>query len=245
MKSYLDILKWTMTGKNETYDKTNEIYLNNIVVIYDSESEFENVHSIDKPLKINIDMEENKKEQIVRDILDSNTIEHIKSNCNEYVNDEIKIINDFSTIIESFNHIKEKIIEFESCMKEFESDIKIKTTNHDLSNAELDNRINIIDNKLNNTIGMIEQMNSTSNELMKKIIKLENIINTHYAQRKELLTKLNKVVFAKSKCLLTKYMYNLYHIFNLNFSDDGMEKMLFASTCVIGIFVILKYQKVI
>jgi len=259
MASYLDNLKWMVTGKNVSINKTNEIYLNNINVTYstyDSESEFENIHSIDKPLKINIEkinmeeikkeygtikMELIKKEQLVRDRLDSDTIEHIKSNCKEYVNDEIKIIKDFATVIDSFNHIKEKIIKFELGMKEFESDIIIKTINQDLSNTELDNRINMIDEKLNNTIEMIEQINSTSNVLMEKIVKLENIIYTHSVQREELLTKLNKVELAKSKCLWTKYMYNLYDIFNLNFSDEGMRKILFASTCVVGTFVIFKY----
>lgn len=126
------------------------------------------------------------------------------------MNDEIKIIKDFALVMESFNHIKDKLIEFESGMKEFESDIKIKTTNQDLSNAELDNKINMIDQKLNNTIVMIDQINSTSNEVMDKIVKLENIINTHSTQREELLSKLNKVELTKPNCygLWNKYLIN-------------------------------------
>lgn len=262
MDKYLDNLKWIISGQTEI-ETTNLTKSKTGLGLefdstYDSESEFENIHSIDKKLKINIEkinmeeikkeygkiqMELIKKEQLVRDRLDSDTIEHIKSNCKEYVNDEIKIIKDFAIVMESFNHIKDKLIEFESGMKEFESDIKIKTTNQDLSNAELDNRISMIDDKLNNTIGMIEQMNSTSNELMEKIVKLENIINTHSTQREELLSKLNKIELTKHECFgnWTKYISNLYGVGNLNFSDSGIEKILFASTCVIGTFIIFKY----
>jgi len=268
MDKYLDNLKWIISGQTEI--KTTNLTKSETGLglglefdsTYDSESEFENVHSFNKSLKIDIEkinmeeikkeygkiqMELIKKEQLVRDRLDSDTIEHIKSNCKEYVNDEIKIIKDFALVMESFNHIKDKLIEFESGMKEFESDIKIKTTNQDLSNAELDNRINIIDHKLNNTIEMIEQINSTSNELMEKIVKLENIIQTHSVQREELLTKLNKVELTKHECFgnWTKYINNLFGIGNisgnLNFSDGGMGKIFFASTCVIGSLIIFKY----
>lgn len=269
MDKYFDNLKWIILGQTEIETKNLD---NNLIKTetglefdstYDSESEFENVHSIDKQLKINMEkiniekinmeeikkeygkikMELIKKEQLVRDRLDSDTIEHIKSNCIEYVNDEIKIIKDFALVMESFNHIKNKLIEFESGMKEFESDIKIKTINQDLSNTELDNRINMIDEKLNNTIGMIEQINLTSNELMEKIVKLENIINTHSVQREELLTKLNKVELAKPDCVSfwTKYINNLFGISNLNFSDWVVGKIFFGSTCVIGTLVIIKY----
>lgn len=259
MDKYLDNLKWIISGQTEI-ETTNSIKSETELEFdstYDSESEFENVHSIDESLKINIEKINMKKikkeyrrvqkelinkEQLVRDRLDSDTIEHIKSNCKEYVNDEIKIIKDFATVIESFNHIKEKIIKFELDMKEFESDIKIKTINQDLSNTELDNRINMIDKKLNNTISMIEQINLTSNELMKKIVKLENIIQTHSTQREELLTKLNKVELTKPECysFWNKYVYNFFDIDNLSF-NEGIGKILFASTCVIGTFVIFKY----
>lgn len=272
MAKYLDNLKWIISGKTEAYIESNiksniELNLNSnsnpnfyskynsnsntnkhrteleFDSTYDSESEFENVYTLDKS-KINIEeikkeygniqMELIKKEQLVRSRLDSDTIEQIKSNCKEYVNDDIKIIKDFAIVMESFNHIKEKLIGFETGMKEFESDIKIKTSNQELSNAELDNRINMIDRKLNTTMEMIEQMNLTSNELMEKIVKLENIINTHSTQREELLKKLNNVELSKHN---SSEYYNKY----MNFTNSIIFKILLGSTCAIGSLFVFKY----
>ena len=262
MANYLDNLKWIISGQTESNIEPNlsnpktELEFDSA---YDSESEFENVYTVNEPMKINmekINMEEIKKEygkihielikkeQLVRERLNSDTIEQIKLNCKEYVNDEIKIIKDFAIVMESFNHIKDKLIEFESGMKEFESDIKIKTSNQDLSNSELDNRISMIDDKLNNTIVMIEQINSTSNEVMDKIVKLENIINIHSTQREELLSKLNKVELAKPEYFgfWNMCVNNLFGITNFNFSDGTLIKILFGSTCVITTWYVFKYN---
>lgn len=276
MENYLDNLKWMITGQTQPNIKSNQIKPNiksnhtnpnqtnpSIDTTYDSESEFENVYTIDEPMEIDIkkiNMEKNnldvikneykkiemklmEEEQLVRKRLNSDTIEQIKSNCVDYVNDDIKIIKDFALVMESFNHIKDKLIEFESGMKEFESDIKIKTTNQDLSNAELDNKINMIDQKLNNTIVMIDQINSTSNEVMDKIVKLENIINTHSTQREELLSKLNKVELTKPNCygLWNKYLINFFDIGKYNFSNSTLI-MLLGGNFIIGSWYIFKYK---
>ena len=260
MANYLDNLKWIISGQTESNIEPNlsnpktELEFDSA---YDSESEFENVYTVNEPMKINmekINMEEIKKEygkihielikkeQLVSERLNSDTIEQIKLNCKEYVNDEIKIIKDFAIVMESFNHIKDKLIEFESGMKEFESDIKIKTSNQDLSNSELDNRISMIDDKLNNTIVMIEQINSTSNEVMDKIVKLENIINIHSTQREELLSKLNKVELAKKDDfgIWNRCVNNLFGI--TNFNDSTLIKIFFGSTCVITTWYVFKYN---
>lgn len=268
MSNYLDNLKWIISRQTESNIEPN-IKLNirpnvsnpktelEFDSAYDSESEFENVYTVNEPLKINIEkinieeikkeygkihIELIKKEQLVRERLNSDTIEQIKLNCKEYVNDEIKIIKDFAIVMESFNHIKDKLIEFESGMKEFESDIKIKTSNQDLSNSELENRISMIDEKLNNTIVMIEQINSTSNEVMDKIVKLENIINIHSTQREELLSKLNKVELAKPDYFgfWNRCVNNLFGI--TNFNDGTLIKIFFGSTCVITTWYVFKYN---
>lgn len=265
MANYLDNLKWIISGQTESNIEPN-IKLNikpnesnpktelEFDSAYDSESEFENVYTVNEPLKINMEeikkeygkihIELIKKELLVREKLNSGTIEQIKLNCKEYVNDEIKIIKDFAIVMESFNHIKDKLIEFESGMKEFESDIKIKTTNQDLSNSELDNRISMIDEKINNTIVMIEQINSTSNEVLDKIVKLENIINIHSTQREELLSKLNKVELTKQYDFgfWNKCMNNLFGITNFKFNDSTLIKIFFGSTCVITTWYVFKYN---
>jgi hypothetical protein len=270
MANYLDNLKLIILGQIESNTKQNvsnpktELEFD---LAYDSESEFENVYTVNEPLKIDmekinmekinmekINIEEIKKEYgkihielvkkelLVRERLNSDTIEQIKLNCKEYVNDDIKIIKDFAIVMESFNHIKDKLIEFESGMKEFESDIKIKTSNQDLSNSELDNRISMIDEKLNNTIGMIEQINSTSNEVMDKIVKLENIINIHSTQREELLSKLNKVELTKQDDFgfWNRCVNNLFGI--SNFNDGIFIKIFFGSTCIITTWYVFKYN---
>ena len=185
------------------------------------------------------------KEQIVRKRLDSNTIEQIKSNCEEYVNDDIKIIKDFALIMESFNHIKEKLINFESGIKEFESDIKIKTSNQDENNAELDNRINHIDTKLDNTIKLMDQIKINSNDVMEKIVKLENIIMEHSIQRHEILTILDKINFDKTNVNKSNYYMFINKYFGLNnfFSKFNNDVLLMSvlGCGVLGTFLSIRY----
>lgn len=256
MAKYFDNLKWIISGQSDVESNSNNNLLKSKNELEfdstsDSESEYETVYTLNEPLAIDLEeikkeyskihMELIKNEQLVRDRLDSDTIEQIKSNCKEYVNDEIKIIKDFALVMESFNHIKEKLMEFETGMKELETDIKIKTTNQYLSNAELDTRINIIDGKLNNTVEMIEQINSTSNELMVKIVKLENIINTHIIQKDEILKKLNHIESIKSNYSgnWTKYIGNSFGF--TKFGDNKIFKIFLGSTCAVGILFVFKY----
>ena len=230
MSEYFNNLKWIISGKTETnkYDTNKLSY--DLEVSRDSESDFENEYTKieSKDLYSNIMEIKNeyekiqteliKKEQLVRKRLDSDTIEQIKSHCEEYVNDEIKIIKDFALIMESFNHIKEKLINFESGIKDFETDIKNKTTNQDESNAELDNRINAIDTKLDNTIKLMDQINSNSNDIMEKILQLENIITEHSVQRQEILEKINNVYRDNSN-----YLIFFTNYFNMNYLNSSLK----------------------
>ena len=54
---------------------------------------------------------------MVRERLDSDTFDKIKSNYTDYINDDIKIIKDFAIIMETFSHIQKKLSEFESGIK--------------------------------------------------------------------------------------------------------------------------------
>lgn len=239
------------------------------VTTYDTETEFENVQindSMSKNKTEHIDIRDNgtenkteninieeikneylnieskliKNEQLVRTRLNSDTIELIKSNCEKYVNDDIKIIKDFAIIIESFNHIKEKLILVETEMKIFESDIKTKTINQEMSNVELDNRITTIDKKINNTSKMIKQMNYTIGELMKKIVQFENVIMVHSAQRNELLSKYHEIELTKSNCL-NYFVNGLFGFTGFYFNNNMVFKTLFGTTCVIGSMFVFKY----
>lgn len=67
MENYLDNLKWMITGQTQPNIKSNQIKPNiksnhtnpnqtnpSIDTTYDSESEFENVYTIDEPMEIDI-----------------------------------------------------------------------------------------------------------------------------------------------------------------------------------------------
>jgi hypothetical protein len=210
MATYLNNFKWIISKQEEPKknltDKT-ELELNplNSKTKSDSDSDCEKDYAKinNEDLQTNINEIKNEydkihteminKEQLVRNRLDSDTIEQIKSNCEEYVNDDIKIIKDFALVMESFNHIKKKLKEFESGINSFESEILIKTSNQDENNAELDSRINQIDIKLENTIKLMEQIEVNNDNIMEKIVKLENAISAHSTQRHEILTKLDTI----------------------------------------------------
>lgn len=251
MSEYLNNLKLMIIGQTK-YPKQIESefaydleYENdNEYTKIDSKNLQENIVEIKKAYeKIQIEMI--SKEQLVRKRLDSDTIEKIKSNCEEYVNDDVKIIKDFALIMESFNHIKEKLVNFEFGIKEFESEIKIKTLNQDENNAELDNRINHIDTKLDNTIQLMEQIKINSNGLMEKIVKLENIISEHSTQRCEILSKLNKINFDKSNQTKSNYHIFFNNYLNLNnFFSKFNNDILIVSMLgcgVLGTFLSIKY----
>lgn len=180
-----------------------------------------------------IHLEMIKKEVLVRKILDTDTIDKIKSNYANYINDDIKIIKDFAMIMETFSHIQNKLSEFECGIKEFETDIKTKTLNIDTNNLEFENKIQQIDIKLNNTTKIIEEIKFNNNIVMEKIIKLENTINSNDIKGHELLAELKKINIVKNK---NGFLLIPSH----NVFSNILIHMLYGS-CVIATFFGIKY----
>lgn len=242
MTSYLDNLKWIMSGqtgynqnqnlnpiqinqinKINKINEINEINLNNInniktencdemYSINGSESESEYHKIVSKDVSTNheikniynqtfndikqdydkIHIELVKKEQLVRNRVNSDTVERIKENYTDYINDDVQIIKDFAIIMETFEHITEKIKKFEFGIKDFEQDIKKNISSQDENKLELDNKINQIDSRLENTIELMKQIKSNGDEFIKKIIHLENLIKSHDDHREIILSRLEK-----------------------------------------------------
>lgn len=133
-----------------------------------------------------------EQEQIVRERLNSDTLEKIKANCEEYIDSDIQIIRDFANVMNTFTHIKEKLHEFELNINQFESDMSASKLIQCSTNTELDTKLVGIENKLSGVIDMVDKINSNSNEFMNKIIHLENLIKTHETNREQILLKLEK-----------------------------------------------------
>jgi len=132
------------------------------------------------------------KEKLVIKRVGSDTFEKIKENYTEYINDDVQIIKEFALVMETFDNIKTRLKNFESDIGNFESGIRKYIVNQDENKVEIDNKINQIDSKLDNTVGMIEKMKSDSDDFIKKIINLENLIKIHDEHRSEILFRLEK-----------------------------------------------------
>lgn len=262
MTNYLNNFKWIITGQeemklnpksSEKFELINGLNIgDNLGEIY-KEYDFGPDNLAISPKKLNGDIKEIineyntihlemvEKEQLVRERLDSDTIDKIKSNYHNYINDDIKIIKDFAIIMETFSHIQKKLSEFELGIKEFES-VKLKTLNQDLNNQEFEIKIKLIDEKLYNTIKFIDEIKLTNDILMNKIIKLENIIKKNDDKGQEILSKLEKInIFdnenknKKEKKLINKYNY--FQISKYNF----MLITFLTGTCVIGTYFGIKF----
>jgi hypothetical protein len=109
--------------------------------------------------------------------VDFNTVEKIKENCYEYIGGDVQIIKEFALVMETFENIKIKI-------KNFESDIGDR--------LEIDNKMNQINLKLENTIETINKIKFDTDEYMRKIIHLENLIKIYDEHRNEILSRLEK-----------------------------------------------------
>jgi len=214
MASYLDNLKWIVSGKKETdsFEQTQYKKDNNLDKTYslaDSESDSDSEYQKITPNKLTTTDEllflamakENyektykelvDKEQLVRKRVNSDTFEKIKQNYTEYINDDVQIIKEFALVMETFENIKIKLKNFEFDIGNFESGIKKYIEEHDENRIEINNKINQIDMKLDNTIGIINKIKFDSDEFIKKIINLENLIKTHDERRNEILLKLEK-----------------------------------------------------
>lgn len=193
-----------------------------------------------------IHLEMVKKEQLVRERLDSDTFDRIKSNYTDYINDDIKIIKDFAIIMETFSHIQNKLSEFESGIKEFESGIRIITSTQDSNNMEFENKIKQIDIKLDNTIKFMEEIKLNNDMVMKKIINLENTINSNDIKGQEILTKLENINIVNNgdKIYNNKigwYKQNRYFRIPLYNDFNSILIYMLTSSCVIGTYFGIKY----
>lgn len=204
MISYLDNLKWIIPSQKESNSNiTNQINIQtnnfdelNSLNSSESDSDYDYDKIISKDLNVspvikktnqtlqNIQEDYNKihlelleKEQLVRSQVNSDTVEKIKENYTEYINDDLQIIRAYKN--------------YEKNIKEFE-DIKKNSIGQNINKQELDNKINQIDLKLENTIELINQIKSNGDEFIKKIIHLENMIKIHDVHREQILSKLEK-----------------------------------------------------
>ena len=270
MSSYLENLKWIISGQKEAssnqHNQPNQNNKNNIQVDnfdelhllngsdldldldlglglgseLESDSDYDKIISKDitnspkftdkhnKTLKSiqadydKIHMNLIEKEQLIRGRINSDTIEKIKENYTEYINDDVQIIKDFATIMETFKHIKDKLKDFETDIKDFEEDIRKKTMNQYETKLELDNKINHIDERLENTIELMNLIKSNGDDFIKKIIHLENLIQTHDEHRNQILTKLGN--FDKEHNEMKNYNLKI-----LNFLHDYQQNWIFTN----------------
>lgn len=263
MTSYLENLKWIIARQDETSNPSSK-----------SPDKFEIIErhnsDADNEIQYNFDQEDNnlisqpqsdiqeinseyntihlemiKKEQLIRDILDSDTINKIKSNYTDYINDDVKIIKDFTIIMETFTDIQNKLNEFVSNIKELETYMRTKTLNQDANNLEFENKIKQIDIKLNNTIKFMEEIKLNNDVVMKKIIKLENTINSNNIKEQEILT-IEKINIAndddkKENKVINWYKQNTYlHILLYNDFSSILIYVLTGS-CMVGTYFGIKY----
>lgn len=259
MANYLENLKWIMTKQevskpsSESPDKFEMIEKHNcdddIMYVFnpDTYNSITPSNIQDVITQYNtLHLEMVKKEQFVRERLDSDTIDKIKSNYSDYINDDIKIIKDFAIIMETFSHIQKKLNDFESGIKEFELNIKNKTLSQDSNNIEFENKIQQIDIKLDNAIKFMDEIKLNNDVVMKKIIKLENTINANDIKGQEILTRLEKINITnndnkKENNLIDWYQQNRY--FGIPFYNDfsGILMYMLTGSCVIGTYFGIKY----
>lgn len=256
MTSYFENLKWiitrqevsNMTSKSpdkfeivERHNGDNEIALDYDFVPIDNNNLKSQSNIQDIITQYNsIHLEMIKKEQLVRERLDSDTIDKIKSNYTDYINDDIKIIKDFAIIMETFSHIQNKLSEFECGIKEFESGIRTITSNQDSNNVEFENKIQQIDIKLNNTIKFMEEIKLNNNIVMEKIIKLENTINANDIKGQEILTKLENINVVNKNNNVWHKQKKYFKIPIYNYYNDILIYVLTGS-CIIGTYFGIKY----
>ncbi len=215
MTSYFDNIKWIMSSQKEintdintcTNTETNlSLIQDNKEVESDSdyeydkigEKEIKNLNQLKTLSPTNkgdyekIYTELVEKEQIVRNRLDSDTVEKIKANYTEYMDSDVQIIKDFALIMETFVHIKDKLIQFETNIKEFENDMDKNKLVQFENKSELDAKFTHIESKIENAIELMNKINSNSGEFMEKIIQLENSIKDHDTHREQILSRLEK-----------------------------------------------------
>ena len=134
-----------------------------------------------------------KKEQLVRESLDPDTVDKIKANYTEYLDSEVQIIKDFAGIMENFVHIKEQLKNFELDIKEFEQNIRTSNLAQISENkSELDEKINLIDKKIEELSGLMNGTNGLVNNYIDKITQLENSIKENETHRQEIMSRLEK-----------------------------------------------------
>ena len=265
MTSYLENLKWILS-KQEVSNPTsklpggfeivdghngdNEIegdYDFGPIANTDSRSQSQTQPNIQDVISQynTIQLEMKQKEQLVRERLDSDTIDKIKSNYTDYINDDIKIIKDFAIIMETFSHIQKKLSEFEHGIKEFELDMKNKTSTQDSNNQEFENKIQQIDIKLNDTLKFIEEIKLNNDIVMEKIIKLENTINLNDIKGQEILTRLEKINHTnnkdKNENIIGQCRQNGYFRIPLYNNLSDILIYVLTSSCVIGTYFGIKY----
>lgn len=256
MTSYLNNLKWLVVNQEEYNSSINspdkfEIIEKHKELEYDFGSENHNLSNQSNMQDIisqynSIHLEMNKKEQLIKERLDSDTIDKIKSNYSDYINNDKKIIKDFAIIMDTFTHIQNKLKEVETSIKKFESNITTKSLNQDISNQEFKDKIQQIDIKFDNSIKFIQEIKVNNNVLMEKIIKLENIINTNDIKGQKILLGLEKISIINNKDNDDKKVNNLINWFNFfqsskyNFNNILMIRVLTGS-CIAGIYFSIKY----
>ena len=256
MTSYLKNFKWLVANQEEYNSSIKspdkfEIIEKHKELEYDFGSENHNLSNQSNMQDIisqynSIHLEMNKKEQLIKERLDSDTIDKIKSNYSDYINNDIKIIKDFAIIMDTFTHIQNKLKEVETGIKKFESNITTKSLNQDISNQEFKDKIQQIDIKFDNSIKFIQEIKVNNNVLMEKIIKLENIINTNDIKGHKILLGLEKISIINNKDNDDKKVNNLINWFNIfqsskyNFNNILMIRVLTGS-CIAGIYFSIKY----
>ena len=261
MTSYFDNFKWIISNKEEhkanlkspdkfeivENHKSNEIESN-----CDFGSEYNNNHTYQKNIHDviyqynTIHLEMIEKEQLVRDRLSIDTIDKIKTNYYDYINDDIKIIKDFAMIMETFSHIQKKLNDFESGIRVFELDVRNKTLNQDTNNQEFENKIQQIDVKLDNTIKFMEEIKLNNDLVMKKIIKLENTINDNDIKGNELLARLEKINITnnddkKENNIIIQHEQYKYPYIPMCNDFNGILIYVITGSCIVGTYFGIKY----
>jgi hypothetical protein len=155
------------------------------------------------------------KEQSVIKHVGVDTFEKIKQNYTEYINDDVQIIKEFASVMKTFDNIKTKLENFEFDIKknivnQDENKFEINENKFEINENkfEIDEKINLIDSKLNDTIKMINKINFDSDEFIKKIINLENLIKNHDDRRYKIILKLEK--FNKEYNEMKNNNFNIY-----------------------------------
>lgn len=264
MTSYLENLKWIIARQDETsnpsskspdkfeiIERHNSDGENKIEYYFDQEDNNLISHPQSDIQEINfeyntIHLEMIKKKQLIRDRFDSDTIDKIKSNYTDYINDDVKIIKDFAIIMETFTNIQNKLNEYVSDIKEFENSIRTKTLNYGANNLEFENKIKQIDIKLDNTIKFMEEIKFNNDMVMEKIIKLENKIYTNDIKGQEILTRLENINIAndddkKENKVINWYKQNTYFCIPLYNDFSNILIYVLTSSCVIGTYFGIKY----